>query len=184
MADSITGFAITGIAEVDRALRLFEPKLRKKIERSAIRKAAKPVLASAKAKAPAGPTGDLIKSLKIRALPRSRSRATRGTVGVRIVTSDVFFQGKQFYAGFVEFGAPGHKHYGRGAAPLQPKPFLRPAADENEDVVKGIFRAEVRKAVEAVAKELNKPGGGSDAAVAAAARGGPAKRDAATGRFV
>ncbi len=68
--------------------------------RSAARPALKPTLDAARALCPAG-KGKLRRSIKIRAIRRSRTR-----VGMRLTTSksDNAFTGKTFYGGFLEWG--------------------------------------------------------------------------------
>lgn len=141
---------VTGIPELDAKLRTIEQRLAKKIYRRSVRKAAKPVLDTARSLAPVE-SGDLKRSLKIRAM--KRSRRNKHQVGVQVVTGKEWFKGDQFYAAFIEFGAPGHKFFGKGEAPLEPKPFLRPAADANKSKVADVFRAEMRRELEEAARE-------------------------------
>lgn len=141
---------VTGIPELDAKLRSLEPKLAKKIYRRSVRKAAKPVLDTARSLAPVE-SGDLKRSLKIRAM--KRSRRNKHIVGVQVVTGKEWFKGDQFYAAFIEFGAPGHKFFGKGDAPLEPKPFMRPAHDANGSKVAEVFVSSMRQDLEEAARE-------------------------------
>ena len=60
--------SVLGNKQLQKQLKLLEGNMQKKIVRQALRAAAKPVLASAKAKCPVGKTGRLKKSLKLRAM--------------------------------------------------------------------------------------------------------------------
>jgi HK97 gp10 family phage protein len=133
---------MTGLPGVDRALRQFEPKTREKIEKQAARTAAKVVQKRAQQHAPVD-EGDLRKSIKVRALKRSRKNRK---VGVRVVTSasDNLFQGKQFYGGFLEYGT----------AYIAPRPFMRRAATETRAEVYQIFRQQVARIIRETANEV------------------------------
>lgn len=84
------------LAKLDR----LSKKDSRAVVRKAARKAAKPVMQQARANAPVK-TGALKKSIKVRAIKRSRTR-----IGVRISTTGLesVFQGKQFYGAFQEYG--------------------------------------------------------------------------------
>ncbi len=125
---------LTGDKALDRRLKKMEPKLAKSLQRKAVRKAAKPVLETAKDEVPKD-TRDLERSLKIRAL--KRSRRNRGVVGVRVVTGDQFFTGDTFYGGFLEYGTQDIIPFG----------FMRAANDQNRDTVRNIFKSELRTLV-------------------------------------
>lgn len=92
--------SLSGDAKLLATLRGLEKKHAKAVVRKASRKAAKPIVAAARANAPVK-TGALRKSIKVRAIKRSRSR-----IGVRIGTSghESAFVGKQFYGAFQEYG--------------------------------------------------------------------------------
>ena len=144
---------ITGDKELDKVFALFEPKLRKKIARKAVRKAAKPVRDTAVARVPVRPRGthpkdrppgNLKRSIKVRAL--KRSRRNKHTVGVQVVTGEGFFKGETFYGAFIEFGTKR----------ITKKPFMRPAHDENKGTVRAVFIREIRPLIDETAKELRR----------------------------
>lgn len=120
---------ITGDKEVDRKLRALEPRIRKKVQRDAIKRAAKNIIVpAAKALAPED-TGELAASIKAKANRRSRS-----SVGYTIATTNYNDQGK-FYGGFPEFGT---KHQ-------EASPFLRPAGYGNEDRIRQEVISDIRE---------------------------------------
>ena len=141
---------ITGDKAVDRRLKKFTLKLQKKIFRKVVRKAAEPVLATARANVPVD-SGDLKKSLKVRAMKRSRRNKNR--VGVQVGTGEKFFLGDQFYAGFIELGWHTGKRRSLKRTKVEPKPFLRPAHDQNKSTVRAIFQTDMKAQVEQAAKE-------------------------------
>lgn len=91
---------ITGDAAADRALKEFATNAQRRIVRKATREGLRPVLTAAKANAPRK-SGRLRKSIKLRAMKRSRTK-----VGARITTGTAGsdFQGKTYYGAFQEFG--------------------------------------------------------------------------------
>lgn len=86
------------IADVTRRLNELEPKVRKKIIRQAMRPAMKMIRQDAIARAPRK-TGQLRKSIKVRAFKRSRTK-----IGVSVTTAKGWFKGEAFYGGFQEWG--------------------------------------------------------------------------------
>lgn len=144
MGQSIPGFGFT-IQNVNRViaeLKALEPKVKNKICRQALRKAAKPVATVAKQLAPKK-TGQLRKAIKVRAMKRSR----RG-VGIEVLTGKDFFQGDQFYGAFQEFGwhagprkaskKRGYKRIGDKRRWIEGKHFLEGAYDRQGQASKEI----------------------------------------------
>lgn len=141
---------IVGYDYLDDMLRGFEPRLRAGIKRKAARAAAKPVLNAARAKAPKL-TKTLSKSIKIKQLKRKRGKFQEG---VQIKTMpEVFLRLGPMNPHWYEFGAKGHLAFGKGPAPLQPRPFMRPAMDENRAKVKEIFEVELNALVAQIARQ-------------------------------
>lgn len=91
---------LTGSEELNRKLLELTSKQAKEAIRKSARPALAPTLAAAKANAPKK-SGRLQRSIKIRAIKRSRSR-----VGARVTTAktDNQFSGRTFYAAFQEWG--------------------------------------------------------------------------------
>ena len=125
---------IEGAKELENKLKGFEPKIGRKVIRQALRKAAKVILIAAKANVPVV-TGDLKKSLKVRALKKKRHR-----YGVMVAISAGWFKGKTFYGAFVEFGT----------SRMPAKPFMRPAYDSEKDKAGMVLRSELKKGIEQV----------------------------------
>lgn len=111
---------VTGIPEIDAKLRTLEFRVQSKLLRQAMRKGMKLVLADAKARAPVD-TGLMARSVKLRAMRRSRSR--QGLL-VQVNSAEGLVKTtkageRYFYPAVVEFGD--------GETPAHP--FLRPAYD-------------------------------------------------------
>lgn len=150
-------FPIEGATKLRKKLFALGPRIAKKVLRESIRPAAKLIQADAKSNV-AVDTGALRKSIKVRALKRSRSR-----VGMTVTTNstDNMFKGKTFYGGFLEYG---HRHGKRTneikraqkkkapAADLRPlvpaRPFMKPAFDSNRDRAGQMIIANIRAGVE------------------------------------
>jgi len=100
-------FVVTGVRELDRALRELPLKLGKKVIRQAIRQALRPVKAAVEANAPVD-TGKLRSKVKVRA-----GKGKRGTIRLVVRIGEGDFAGQTFYAAMVEYGTskqPG-QHY-------------------------------------------------------------------------
>lgn len=98
---------VRGDRATKRALMKLTPRLRRRVLAKATRDAMRPTLKQAKANAPRRKTrkgaavkgGQLRKSLKLRAMKRSRVK-----VGAYVATAGGWFKGRQFYGAFQEFG--------------------------------------------------------------------------------
>jgi HK97 gp10 family phage protein len=125
---------IKGAKELEKKLLSFEPKIGRKIVRNALRKAAKIILIAAKANCPVV-TGDLKKSLRVRAMKKKKHR-----YGVMVATSAGWFKGKTFYGAFVEYGT----------SRMPAKPFMRPAFDSEKGKAEMVLKSELKKGIEMV----------------------------------
>jgi HK97 gp10 family phage protein len=125
---------VTGDKAVDRAFREMGAKLANKMARGAMRRSAKKVAGYAKANLVASPsivTGELMKSIRVRALKRSRKR-----IGVKVETQ----QNETNFGGApLEFGA---KH-------MPAEPFMRPAVYNHEDEIRGEVIQDIREQIAA-----------------------------------
>lgn len=167
--------ALEGAEQLERKLRLLEPKLFKKVIRNASKKAMQPMVVAAKTKAPIE-TGLLKKSIGMKQKQYTRARVVATIVGPRkgfkklVKVLDQFGNLKEQYrdpvnyAHLVEFGTAAHalgsgsdsrKQVASGAQHpgSDAKPFLRPAFDENEHKALAIYRAELSKGVIAEATQ-------------------------------
>lgn len=112
-------FKIEGAKELDRALKQMGPKFEKRIAKGAVRAGATVIAKQAKLNAPVE-SGTLRKSIKV----VSRSRRVGDAVASVATRSGKKWASRgmnAWYAGKVEFGAPG--------IGIDAKPFLRPALD-------------------------------------------------------
>lgn len=139
---------VAGLKELDEALKQLPKSVGKTVLRNALKKAAAPVVADAKANAPRD-RGDLAESIDIRATltrRQRRMRARRGAVEM--------FIGPSF-----PLGAHGHL-VEFGTVKMPARPFLRPAWDSNKERVLETFGkliwAELAKAAKRLAKRAAK----------------------------
>ncbi len=128
--------SLMGDRKLQRKLKRLPIVVQRKIVRHALREAARPVLATAKALVPVD-TGRLKKSLKI------RSAGKRGQAGIVVRTGTRAELGipedaKYFYPAALEFG--------HGNVPAYP--FLRPALDQNRPRALKIIARELGAGIE------------------------------------
>lgn len=137
----------TGDKEIDRRLKALSEADQKKGIRKGLRVGAKIVAAEARARAPRGATGDLVAAIKVRSMKRSRK-----AVGVNAIIGKGWFRGPTFYAAFLEFGAPGHKYFGKGVAPLAPRKFLSGAWESKKGEARSKTLRAILGAIESTAR--------------------------------
>lgn len=136
-----TDFKIEGLEEVIAQLSQLGGKLRKKLQRGALRKALAPVMADAERRAPVDTSGGSFstdKPLADRFKIRTRAR------GLRIIAELV---NDSPHAHFVEMGWNYTLHNGTFKYKKLGAPFLRPATDENSDLAISIFIKETERAL-------------------------------------
>jgi HK97 gp10 family phage protein len=134
------GVVVTGMRELDIMLRQMTPELNHRILGAANAAASKPLIASAKSKAPKGRTGNLVKS--IGSVKISTRKATEiGTVHVGPRRGGGF---KGYHGHLVEFGTgsrPPGGWYARfpGAKDtvMPASPFMKPALEQTRDQIIG-----------------------------------------------
>lgn len=129
-----------GDKRVSAKLARLDIKVQKKIVRQALRKAAAPILATAKARV-AVDTGALRDGLTIRAV-----KAKKGVFGIQVATPrraelGIPADAKGFYPAVLEYGSVDHP----------PKPYLRPALEQNRDRALATVADFVRDEIEALA---------------------------------
>jgi HK97 gp10 family phage protein len=150
----IDSFEITGLDELEDQLLALSKKVATKSLRSALVRAARPVVKAAKAKVPVK-TGALRQSIGT-ASRRGRGRKNFATAIVgpksrnkRAIALANAGRSKPvkgiFWGHIVELG------YGRQA----PQPYLRPALDENADEAVQIFAKAIKQNLERVAANVN-----------------------------
>ena len=138
---------LLGTQQLVKSLKQFDPVLRKKLQRRATRKAAKPVQESAKSHVPVR-TGQLRKGIVIRSAKRKRSSPI---VGATVVTPKRMRLGisdndPYYYPTIVEFGAPSRN--------IPARPYMRPAIEENKTKVKDIYSSELKRLITETASQL------------------------------
>ena len=142
-------FQITGVEELDAKLAGMDNTLKKKALRKGSRAGAKIVQQDAIKLVPHD-TGELERSLKVRAMKRTRSKRNRDRVGHSVITGNEaagasnFLRGDYHYGLYQEFG---WIHY-KDKQFKEGSPFLRPALWGNQHQVKTAF-------IKAVSEWLN-----------------------------
>lgn len=151
-------FRITGSKELERAFRQFEPKLQKKIARATLTKAAKPLLAAAKANITSTRLRKtlVIKKQKLNKLSRHRSGVvvTTDYERVRKIQSLEGETGGPFNPHWFEYGVPGHMSWSKSSTPIQARPFMRPAVISSSSQVQAILASEMWRRINETAREL------------------------------
>ncbi|MEX1040191.1 MAG: HK97-gp10 family putative phage morphogenesis protein [Pirellulaceae bacterium] len=128
---------VTGDKEIDAILTGLPARIQKAAMRKTMRPAMKIIEKEAKRLAPVE-TGDLKKSIKVKAMKRSRKH-----IGIHVIVSDGFFKGDQFYAAFHEFGTKRQ----------DAEPFMRPAFDNKGKEARDKVLKDMPKIVEQEAKK-------------------------------
>lgn len=125
---------LTGVKQLDEVLKNMPRSMQNKALRRGTREATKVVLRDARRLAPRD-SGALERSLKVRALKRSRRNKSR--VGASVVTDGAhkLFSGEQFYGAFVELGT----------AKMDADPFLRPALWSNKDSIRRAYIVAIKR---------------------------------------
>jgi HK97 gp10 family phage protein len=154
---------IQGLSELQAALRTLPDKLQRKAVRSALAKAAKPIVAAARQLAPvkSGRMRRAIYSYRDRASPKTyESRLISVKRGKRYQKSDR----DAYYWKFVEFGRAaieskktlGNEQsgfFGRRVKAVPPRPFMRPAFAQNKYKALQIVKDELAQAIATLARK-------------------------------
>jgi len=113
-------FYVVGMDAIFKSMDQLVPAVQKKVFRKVLRAGAKIVAKEAKAQAPRGKTGVLVKSIKV--LARKRNR--KGIIGANVTCGDEHpYKGKAYYGAFIEFGTK----------KLEPRPFMKEAFDAKKE---------------------------------------------------
>lgn len=146
-AGTAVDITILGDKKLQRKLKGLTPALQKKALRKALRAGAKIVAATARQMAPKR-TGAVKRSIKVKAMKRSRGR-----LGVQVVTGEGWFIGPEFYAAFVELGHHiGRRGLGGQRTHVPGSGFLRKAARQQRGAALGAIRDELARAVTELAR--------------------------------
>jgi len=138
---------VTGDAELNRKLAALKGVKQKQAVRKASRESLKP-LAAATSRAAPRDSGLLARSVKVRALKRSRTR-----VGARVSVGDGKFKGQTFYGGFVELGRKTGKRGSVGRRRVEPNDFIRRAARQKKQSVLADYKQRLRRLIIQLARE-------------------------------
>ena len=114
------GFIVTGIKQLDDALKSLEPKLARKYVKTILKHEMTPVLNAARENAPVD-TGLLKSSIKMRV-----SKKSRNSFGIDVRIGEQDWAGQSWYGAAQEYGT----------SKMEGKGFLRKAYDEEKDQVK------------------------------------------------
>lgn len=141
---------LTGDKKLNRRLKKLAGKDAKKAVRKSLRPALKPIHQQAKANARQfKKTGKLGRSIKIRSIKRTRkgfgARVTTGTA-----TTD--FSGETYYGAFHEYGWKTGKRGSSNRRQIEGKKFMQNAVDQKRRIAMKIYRNEIKRNIEAIAK--------------------------------
>lgn len=131
-------FVITGVKEIDKALKAFAPKVAKKILRTSLRKALKPMHAAVRTATPRR-SGALAKAVKIKAGPRKKNRIE---LDVRI--GEGSFKGRTFYGAMVELGTKKQ----------EAQHFMKKTFETHKTSTRELAIVEIKKAIKETTAEL------------------------------
>ena len=150
MARKINAITIElqGVEELRRKLLSLEPRIAKKVLRKALRAGAKIIHARAKQNIPTGGSGVLARSIKVRAMKRTRKQR----IGVAVETREGWYKGEAFYGAFVEFGhKQGSRKLGDARKQIEGKHYIEKAADQTKDAVTALLSVSIGAGIEAEA---------------------------------
>lgn len=136
-----TGVIVTGVKELEHALRQLELKLQNKLARQAIRKAAKEIVLPQVLRDVPVATGQLRSQFAVRALKRAK-----GKVGAVVGSKSA--KGDQFYGSFLEFGTKVRRHKsGKSTGRVEPNShaYLRKALYDNQTRIRELFVDDLRE---------------------------------------
>lgn len=142
---------LKGLGGLEKKLEALAPALAGKVLRGALRNAAKLVREEALTRIPSK-TGRTRRALKVRAARRRK----RGAVAIELrIGRDGFFQGDEFYAGFVEFGT-GERRTRKGArrGRVKARHGLQGSFEAAKDRALESVRRDVAAGLESIAKEI------------------------------
>ena len=166
---------IEGEQQLLQALAMLPDAAEKKVFLPALRKAAKGVLWEIQRRAPVDDEagGDLYRSFKVRAIPRSRVK-----IGSRVIVDrkTLKMTGREgFYAAMQELGwKPGRRGTNSTNKPVKGKRFMREGLYQHEQAVKATIIREVKRELPHVVREVKRKaskGGGPDLGGAIAIKG-------------
>jgi HK97 gp10 family phage protein len=135
---------VTGIKEVDRALKQFEPNLQKKVLRQALRKGGRILAIEVKGQAPVL-TGATRRAVKVQAMKMGR----RTSMGVKVVIAAGEKTAKTSARTGERFFVPAIEEFGDSTH--APNPFMRRAFNARAEQVRRVVIDAIRSGIEAIA---------------------------------
>jgi HK97 gp10 family phage protein len=151
---------LVGAEELQKILLEMPRELTAKALREGAKAGAEVILEAARAKAPVynGPPRPDVQPGLLRDSLKVTVRAKEEEVTATVSTSEGDYKGDDFYASFIEFGHKVGKRPGKargvkvedGRPTVAPRPFLRPAFDNNKDRAVEAFRAAVTAAIDRI----------------------------------
>ena len=147
MAWAETTIQLDGAKELEKKLKELGAKAERKAYNQALRAGCKPIQAAAKSKVPVD-SGDLKRSIKVRA-----GKRRRGMREVAVQTDQGWYQGDTFYGAFLEFGHFLGKRGSDDRTWVPPKPFMRPAWDEQQGNALRIVMDKLWSSIAALAQQ-------------------------------
>jgi len=139
---------VTGDKELNRKLQALKGPKQKQAVRKASRESLKATLVSSVNRAAPRRTGLLSRSVKVRALKRSRTQ-----VGARVTVGDGLFKGETFYAGFIELGRKTGKRGSSNRRTISPNDFIRRTAKRKRQSVLADYRQRLKHLITQLARE-------------------------------
>lgn len=128
-----------GFDELARKLSEFSDSVAKRLAKSSLKRAMKPVLETAQSLCPVSedgshgnPPGYLRDSLTV------STASGKGKITARVQSKKGAFEPGKYYGGYLEYGT----------CKMAARPFLRPALDQNKQVCLDLLAAEIRAAIE------------------------------------
>ena len=142
LTKGLTGIKITGDKAIDDMLFRMPIELERKILRSSLRKAAKPLRVRMRKNIPKD-TRQAESTINVRASKRNRSLAVRttGKLGIKVWTDPKRIE--QIHQRISAFFNPHWLEYGVPGRQIRPQPWARPAIHQTKSVIFNIFRVEV-----------------------------------------
>ena len=135
--------SLVGVKELIAKLDSFTPERSRAIFRKALREAARPIQAEAKRLAPRGKTGQLQRSIKIRA---GKRRAAGVSMLVQTAAGD--FKGKTFYGAFLEYGTKERTtKRGKNLGRVKAVEFMKQAFDNRKSEAEAIVETELTQGI-------------------------------------
>jgi HK97 gp10 family phage protein len=145
-APNVIRFLVSGEDRIIRKLKRLPKKDARRIIRKASRSAAKSILPTAKSNAPVK-TGQLRKSIKVRSIKKSRT-----SIGVRLLVSEDWYKGDEFYGAFQEFGWKQGKRGTSGRKQIEGSHYMERAFEAKSNAARNLMLVQITKGIEEAVK--------------------------------